>query len=79
MNPEILPFISERLGIPESRLTPLARLSDLNVQSLDMIELVFALEDEFGIEIPFDPNAKFETIGDLMEAVKGTHGIVEHA
>jgi acyl carrier protein len=70
MKPEILPFISTHIGIPEFELTPDRKLTDLNLPSLDLIELVFALEEKFHVEIPFDANAKYETVGDLMEAIQ---------
>lgn len=69
MNPQLLPFISTHLAIPETDLTPDRKLADLNIPSLDLIELMFAMEEKFGVEIPFSPNAKFETVGDLMEAM----------
>ena len=46
---------------------------DMNVDSLDLFELVMALEDEFGVEIPSEDLEKLETVKDVMEylAAKG--------
>lgn len=46
---------------------------DLNADSLDLFELVMALEDEFGIEIPSEDLEKLVTVGDVLEylAAKG--------
>lgn len=40
---------------------------DLNADSLDLFELVMALEDRFGVEIPSEDLEKLETVGDVME------------
>ena len=40
---------------------------DLNADSLDLFELVMALEDEFGIEIPSEDLEKLVTVGDVMK------------
>jgi acyl carrier protein len=50
------------------RLTPEARLEDLEIDSLRMIEILFSVEDAFGIAVPADPaqlKAKVQTFGDL--------------
>lgn len=58
------------------RLTPEARLADLSIASLDVIEIVFALEERFEIAIPFtapvdgmEGRVEFETVGDVVNAV----------
>lgn len=43
---------------------------DLNADSLDLFELVMALEDEFGIEIPSEELEKLVTVGDVLEYLK---------
>jgi len=44
---------------------------DLNADSLDLFELVMALEDEFGTEIPSEDLEKLETVGDVLEYLAG--------
>ena len=70
---EILDIVAQKAMIDRSKLSPDARLSDLNVSSLDMVEVVFALEDKFGIEMPFNANVsadEFSTVGDVIALVK---------
>lgn len=43
---------------------------DLNADSLDLFELVMALEDEFGIEIPSEDLEKLKTVGDVLDYLK---------
>lgn len=44
---------------------------DLGADSLDLFELVMALEEEYGIEIPAEELADLETVGDVVEYLKG--------
>lgn len=70
---EILDIVAQKALIDRSKLTPTAKLSDLNVSSLDMVEVVFALEDKFGIQLPFNANTdanEFETVGDVIALVE---------
>jgi acyl carrier protein len=70
---EILDIVAQKAMIDRRRLTPDAKLSDLNVSSLDMVEVMFALEEKFGIELPFNANTsgtEFETLGDVIAAVE---------
>lgn len=70
---EILDVVAQKAMIDRTKLNPDAKLADLNVSSLDMVEVIFALEDKFGIELPFNANtnaAEFETVGDVIEMVK---------
>jgi acyl carrier protein len=70
---EILDIVAKKAMIDRARLTPEAKLSDLNVSSLDMVEVMFALEERFGIELPFNANTssdEFETVGDVIESVE---------
>jgi acyl carrier protein len=70
---EILDVVAQKAMIDRRKLTPEAKLSDLNVSSLDMVEVMFALEEKFGIELPFNANtssSEFETIGDVIASVE---------
>ena len=70
---EILDVVAKKAMLDRSRLTPGAKLSDLNVSSLDMVEVMFALEEKFGIELPFNANTpagQFETVGDVIALVE---------
>jgi len=70
---EILDIVAQKAQIDRSKLRPEAKLSDLNVSSLDMVEVMFALEEKFGIELPFNANTstgEFETVGDVSAFVE---------
>lgn len=58
--------------VERERLVPEAKLADLNIESLDVVEIVFAIEEKYGIEVPFDaakPQVPFETVADVVKAV----------
>jgi len=67
-------IISEQLGVDESQVTPNASFEeDLNADSLDLVELIMSLDEEFGIEISEEDAEKIKTVGDATEYVK-EHG-----
>ena len=64
-------IIIEQLGITREELVPKASfIDDLGADSLDIVELVMAMEEEFDIEIPDDDAEKMQTIGDAVNYVK---------
>ena len=66
-------IIAKELGVEEKQLTPEAKfIEDLGADSLDIVELVMALEEEFGLEIPDEDAEKLKTVGDAMDYLK-TH------
>ncbi len=70
---EILDVVAEKAMVDRSKLVPEAKLSDLEISSLDMVEVIFALEDKLGIEMPFNANVnaqEFQTLGDVITAVE---------
>jgi acyl carrier protein len=67
-------IISEQLGVDESQVVPSASFEeDLNADSLDLVELIMSLEEEFGIEISEEDAEKIRTVGDAIDYVK-EHG-----
>ena len=64
-------LISEQLGVDESEITPSASFADdLGADSLDQVELVMELEEEFDINIPDDAAEKIQTVGQAIEYIE---------
>lgn len=64
-------MIVEQLGVSEAEVIPEAKfIDDLGADSLDIVELVMALEDEYGIEIPDEDAEKIETVGDAIKYIE---------
>ena len=67
-------IISEKLGIDEEEITmESAFIEDLNADSLDIVELIMALEDELEMEIPDEEAETFVTVADIVKFMK-EHG-----
>ena len=63
-------IIVEQLNVEESMVTEDTNLmKDLEADSLDAVEIIMAIEEQFDIEIPDDEAEKFQTVGDLVEYV----------
>ena len=64
-------IIVEQLGVAETAVTPEASfIDDLGADSLDIVELVMALEEEFDIEIPDSDAEKVVTVEDVVDYIK---------
>ena len=65
-------IIVEQLDVEESSVAPDAKfIEDLGADSLDTVELVMALEDEFGLDIPDDQAEKMTTVGKALDYIVG--------
>jgi acyl carrier protein len=64
-------IIIDQLGVDEAEVTPEAKfIDDLGADSLDTVELVMALEEEFGIEIPDEDAEKIATVRDAITYIQ---------
>ena len=68
---KIRDIIVEQLSVDKSLVTADTNLmKDLGADSLDAVEIIMGIEEEFGIEIPDDEAEKFQTVGDLVKYVE---------
>ncbi len=64
-------IIVEQLGVDEDDITMEASfIDDLGADSLDLVELIMALEEEFDLEIPDSEAEKIQTVGNAVEYIK---------
>ncbi len=64
-------IIVEQLGVAETAITPEASfIDDLGADSLDIVELIMAFEEEFDLEIPDNDAEKVVTVNDVVEYIK---------
>ena len=68
---QVRTIIAEKLGMPENKIVPGSVLADdLGADSLDAVEIVMALEDEFDIEIPDEDADKIKTVKNAIDYVQ---------
>ena len=68
-------IIAEQLGVKKEEVTDSAKfVDDLGADSLDTVELVMALEEEFGVEIPDEEAEKLLTVGDALRYIEEKAG-----
>lgn len=67
----VVEIIADQLGVEADKITPDAKfIEDLGADSLDVVELIMAFEEEFGIEIPDEDAEKIQTVGDVINYLK---------
>jgi len=70
MAEKVKQIISEQLGVDENEVTPSASfVDDLGADSLDQVELVMALEEAFGVEIPDEDAEKIRSVQDAIDYI----------
>lgn len=74
---DVMEIVAKQAKVEAVTLKRETSLADLNLQSIDIVELVFAIEEKFDIEVPYAPSDQntagisFKTIGEVVDAVKG--------
>ena len=74
VTPKLKEIIMDQLGVEADKIKPEASfIDDLGADSLDIVELVMAMEEEFDLEIPDEDAEKLKTVGDVVNylLVKG--------
>lgn len=70
----VFDIIAQETSIPRDKLKAEAKLSDVEITSLELVETIFAIEESFDIEVPYNANAsaapEFQTLGDMVAAVQ---------
>jgi acyl carrier protein len=71
---DVMSVIKKKIRVERSEITPDDKLTELGLESLDALELVFDLEEKFDIEIPVNANdaqiGGFERVSDVIAAVQ---------
>ena len=68
---KIKSIIAEQLGVDEEAVKMETHLmTDLEADSLDAVEIIMAIEDEFDIEVPDEDAEKFQTVNDIVKYVE---------
>lgn len=71
MEAKVIDIIVEQLGVEKEQVTPDAKfIEDLGADSLDTVELVMALEEEFTIEVPDEEAEKLQSVGDVIKYIE---------
>jgi len=66
----VIEIIVEQLGVGEDEVTPEASfIDDLGADSLDLVELIMAMEEEFGLEISDEEAEKIQTVQDVISYI----------
>jgi acyl carrier protein len=77
MEEKIIEIIMEQLDVTKEECVPEAAfIDDLGADSLDIVELVMAMEENFGIEITDDELMKIRTIQDVIDFIKRKKGLL---
>jgi acyl carrier protein len=73
---KVCSILAENLSVPEDKVTPASRFQeDLDADSLDLVEAVLALEEEFGVSIPEEEMEGVKTVGQAIQLVAEKLGV----
>jgi acyl carrier protein len=72
---DVFEIVAKQAKTEADKLTRETKLAELDLQSIDVVELVFAIEEKFDIEVPYAPGDQnaagisFQSVGDIVDAV----------
>ncbi len=70
---DIFEIIADKAAVERDKIIGSASLQELEIESLDVVEIIFAIEEKFDIHVPFNANdqeMEFDTVGDVVKAVE---------
>ena len=70
---DIFEIIAEKAVVARDKIVGTASLNELEIESLDVVEIIFAIEEKFDIHVPFNANdqeLEFDTVSDVVKAVE---------
>ena len=70
---DIFEIIADKAAVEREKVISNASLEELEIESLDVVEIMFAIEEKFDIHVPFNANdqdLEFDTVGDVVKAIE---------
>jgi len=70
---DIFEIIADKAAVEREKVISNASLEELEIESLDVVEIIFAIEEKFDIYVPFNANdqdLEFDTVGDVVKAIE---------
>jgi acyl carrier protein len=70
---DIFEIIADKAAVERDKVISNASLEELEIESLDVVEIIFAIEEKFDIHVPFNANdqdLEFDTVGDVVKAIE---------
>jgi acyl carrier protein len=70
---DIFEIIADKAAVEREKVISNASLEELEIASLDVVEIIFAIEEKFDIHVPFNANdqdLEFDTVGDVVKAIE---------
>mmetsp|Transcript_32627 Transcript_32627/g.74555 ORF Transcript_32627/g.74555 Transcript_32627/m.74555 type:complete len:126 (-) Transcript_32627:72-449(-) len=67
---KVADVISEQLGVDKDKVTTTATLTELGADSLDIVETVMALEEEFEVDLPDEETTELKNVGDVADLIE---------
>lgn len=67
----VVDIVADQMGVPKEKVTPeTSFVNDLGADSLDQVELVMEIEEEFNVQIPDENADKIQTVGQVIEFIE---------
>ena len=67
---KVFDIFAKEARLDRGSLTPDSALEDLNIESLDMVQILFGIEETFEVYVPQDEVENLKTLGDVIEGIK---------